>query len=168
MLAFLLWKMTHYGKTSQITILYIKYLQMVILDLSIAKLTYNKLLPLKGYVIVNLYLKSKLKNLKVHRLVAISFIPNPENKPQVNHIDGNKLNNRVSNLEWCTALENIKHAWTNNLHKNARKFDKTTILTIRKIKTEQKISNYKLAKEFGCDKNTIRDIVNNKTYKEYV
>lgn len=49
------------------------------------------------------------KNFSIHRLVAESFIPNPDSKPQVNHIDGNRLNNEVSNLEWCTASENQIH-----------------------------------------------------------
>lgn len=60
----------------------------------------------------------KQKIHKIHRLVAEAFIPNPENKPCVNHIDGNKLNNVVSNLEWCSVAENTKHSYANRLQKN--------------------------------------------------
>jgi len=62
----------------------------------------------KGYRVVKLKTK---KTIPIHRLVALAYIPNPENKPQVNHIDGNKENNNVYNLEWVTASENNKHAF---------------------------------------------------------
>lgn len=64
----------------------------------------------KGYQIVVLTIEGKQVTKRVHRIVAEHFIPNPENKPQVNHIDKNKENNDVSNLEWVTASENMLHA----------------------------------------------------------
>lgn len=71
-----------------------------------------------GYLRVTLYLESggKLRE-SIHRLVAKEFIPNPENKPYVNHKDGNKLNNHVDNLEWVSAKENAEHASNNGLLK---------------------------------------------------
>lgn len=59
---------------------------------------------------VTLYTEAGKKNMYVHRLVAMSWLPNPENKPEVNHIDGNPLNNRLENLEWCTKSENERHS----------------------------------------------------------
>lgn len=64
----------------------------------------------KGYLRVDLYDKNgNRKHFKIHRLVAKAFIPNPENKPQINHIDGNKQNNSITNLEWVTDAENKEH-----------------------------------------------------------
>ena len=72
-----------------------------------------------GYLVVTLRLDvCKRKTYKVHRLVAKTFIPNPERKPTVNHKDGNKLNNHVENLEWMTRSEQVQHAWDNGLIKN--------------------------------------------------
>lgn len=73
-----------------------------------------------GYGRTQLYKDKKYKNYNFHRVVAEVFIPNPDNKPFVNHINGNKLDNRVENLEWCTQSENIKHAWKNGLSKPRR------------------------------------------------
>lgn len=65
----------------------------------------------RGYYIVTLCVNGKLRYFSVHVLVARQFIPNPENLPQVNHKDGNRINNNVDNLEWCTAKQNARHSF---------------------------------------------------------
>ena len=70
-----------------------------------------------GYLCVHLHKNGKGYAKKVHRLVTAAFIPNPEGKTEVNHIDGNKTNNRVENLEWATHSENMHHAWETGLCK---------------------------------------------------
>lgn len=67
-----------------------------------------------GYSKLALYWNGKFNKYYIHRLVAIAFIPNPNNLPQVNHIDGNKLNNHVNNLEWVSIIENMSHFYKNN------------------------------------------------------
>lgn len=66
-----------------------------------------------GYILVNLRKNNNWYKRKVHRLLALAYLPNPNNKCDVNHIDGNKSNNNLSNLEWATRSENMKHAWNN-------------------------------------------------------
>ena len=84
-----------------------------------------------GYCVLNIITTNKeKKTMKAHRLIALTFIPNPENKPQVNHIDGNKQNNDVSNLEWVSRQENITHAWSTGLSTNEMNQGKGMILYI--------------------------------------
>ena len=73
----------------------------------------------KGYKRVLLTKENgKTVQIRVHRLIAQTFLPNPENKPEVNHKDGNKTNNAVSNLEWVTTKENVQHAIKTGLNNN--------------------------------------------------
>lgn len=119
-----------------------------------------------------------------HRLIAEAFIDNLDNKPQVNHKDGNKLNNAVSNLEWVTNSENSKHAYANGLtkitdeHLNKMRysigskralFTKTDARNIVHIyRNTPGISCKKIANAYGCNVTTIKRIVNGsqKVFKE--
>lgn len=74
-----------------------------------------------GYSRVCLFKNGKRYKPLVHKLIAITFIPNPENKPVINHKDGNKQNNCVDNLEWTTQSENVKHSYANGLQKPSDK-----------------------------------------------
>lgn len=68
-----------------------------------------------GYLMVGFFTKKERINVNVHRAMAETFVPNPKNLPYINHKDGNKMNNSIENLEWCTAKENTQHAHDNGL-----------------------------------------------------
>ena len=127
-----------------------------------------------GYCVVNLHsyrgAVKKMKQYRVHQLVAKAFIPNPEKKPIINHLDGNKENNHVSNLEWCTQSENMIHAYKNGLC-SRKKGVKTTKLTVDDVKEIRKryknknISQYQLSEDYSVTESTIRNVINKTSWK---
>lgn len=122
-----------------------------------------------GYL--QICLSNPRKTHKVHRLVAQAFIPNPENKPQVNHIDGNKLNNKVENLEWNTAHENNLHACRTGLNggakKNTSKLTEEQVIYIRNnYKAYDKYFGAKpLCNRFNISSSSLFKILNKTNYK---
>lgn len=120
--------------------------------------------------------KDTFKNCYVHRLMAEAFVPNPENKPVVNHKDGNKWNNNISNLEWVTHQENDIHAVSLGLKKvsgynryrvgkTARRFSSEEVDKIKEMYNSG-IPMKEIAKKMCCYDSTINNIIHGKTYKE--
>ncbi len=103
----------------------------------------------------------------VHRLVAQKYVPNPNNKPQVNHKDGNKLNNCVDNLEWVDNIENRKHAVENGLHLYGEKcsYSKLNKQQVNFIRNHKEISNVELAWLFNVERSTISSVKNYRSWK---
>lgn len=125
-----------------------------------------------GYACITLSKNLKTKNYFIHRLVAISFIPNPENKKQVNHKNGVKCCNVLSNLEWNTLSENRQHAYDSGLQKAPNGeghyksiFSKEDVLDIRRIGRTKTLTE--IAKIYNVDFRNISNILLYKTYKNY-
>lgn len=118
----------------------------------------------KGYLRIQLTNKEKYF---VHRLVASKYIPNPNNLPQVNHIDGNKLNNRASNLEWISNIDNRAHAIRTELHLCGDKcsWAKLTSDTVRLIRSDTIHTTKELSIIYNVSPATIRDIMSRRTWK---
>lgn len=124
----------------------------------------------QGYRYVNLSLLGKGKLIGVHRLVAIAFLNNPDNKKYVHHKDNNPSNNHVDNLEWCTQAENIGYSVAQGRFNQGTlslrsKFTEEDVVEIRKRISNKEISQCKLAKELGVTQNCISEIVNRQTWK---
>jgi hypothetical protein len=120
-----------------------------------------------GYLFVNITKKSKSFNKSVHRLVCETFLENQHNKKDVNHIDGNKLNNEIKNLEWCTRSENLIHAYNIGLkdrgekHYNA-KLTENQVLEIRSLNN---ISKTEIGIKYKVSRKCISKILNRQTWK---
>jgi hypothetical protein len=119
-----------------------------------------------GYPMLDLCKDGQIKRFLVHRLIAQTLLPNPNNKEQVNHINGNKLDNRLENLEWNTRSENQKHAIKIGLRsakgeKNSQcKITEQEVLYIRNSEEKGSI----LAKKLNISQTTISQIRNGKTW----
>ena len=136
---------------------------------------YKTCINRQGYrqVCVSLGSKSKLKIFKIHRAVAETFIDNPDNKPQINHIDGNKLNNNYSNLEWVTPKENSEHACRMGLMKKPdmkaiKKLTDEQVKYVREnyIPGDKEFGARALARKFNIHHKTMEYILNNETYAD--
>lgn len=110
-----------------------------------------KLSAWNNYKVIRLRSNGNEKTMYVHRLVAMTFIPNPSNKPMVNHIDGNKLNNNSENLEWCTKQENEIHAWTHGMKEKIRETSKRNLEIARQF-----IHNKKAIVQMDVDGNVVK------------
>lgn len=138
----------------------------------------NKLKQLKptlvnwGYLRIGLMIDGKQIPKLVHRLVGETFISNPENYPQINHKDGNKTNNHISNLEWCDNGHNQKHAYQIGLNKPTNgekhwhsKLTEQQVLEIRELYSTKNYTQKELGKKFGIRQFQISRIINNKLWK---
>lgn len=122
----------------------------------------------KGYMRIRLTDGQKASTLKVHRLVALAFIPNPNNFPEINHIDLVKSNNYYKNLEWCTGLYNMQHAAENDhvgkcwLGKKGKEHNKSIPILAIKISTGEERSfagGWEAARELGLRQGSIANVI---------
>lgn len=121
-----------------------------------------------GYLVVNLNYEGRNERWYVHRLVATTFIPNPDNKPEVNHLKGIRTDNRASELEWATTAENILHA-CRVLGSRIGSKHHLAILTESDIQPifdalTRGASQYEIAKTFGVSRGTIQKVVERRTW----
>jgi len=128
-----------------------------------------------GYKKIKLSKNGVQKTFLVHRLVAEAFIPNSENKSQVNHIDMNRGNNHVENLEWCTNKENCIHGLLNNKNRISISGSKNYLSKLNEVKVKEMrilskegMTDLQLSERFGVCRRTIWAIVRNKSWKHVI
>ena len=124
----------------------------------------------RGYYRVALWKDNKPYFKSIHRLVAQTFIENIASKPQVNHIDGDKSNNHFTNLEWCTAQENMEHSVINRISACGERNGKAKLKADDIPLIRERLNNKEPVKDIANDYNvsihTIYDIKNNKTWQD--
>jgi hypothetical protein len=124
-----------------------------------------------GYLKVNIWKNGKTKLTLVHRLVGECFIPNPENKPEINHWDGNRLNNHISNLFWSTRSENQKHSadilknYIGESNPNSTLTNDDVVWIKKNYKKEKKYTMKYIGEKFGVSAPTIHSVIHNKSFK---
>lgn len=125
-----------------------------------------------GYYHVCLFKNNKRKYKRISRLVAEHFIPNPENKPEVNHINGIKTDNYADNLEWVTCRENINHAHKNGLTNPAKgkdlpqtKLTKNDVLQIRSIYDQGLVTQKEIRDAWELSASNVHKIVHRKSWR---
>lgn len=123
------------------------------------------------YKMIRLSKDSKVYTVNIHRLIADAFIPNPQNKPQVNHINGVKTDNRIENLEWVTCSANIQHAYDNGLkkavngsrHYLSKLTDEIVSDIKRRIRNKEQIQS--ISNHYGVHQSSISKIKSGVTWK---
>lgn len=128
---------------------------------------------IKGYPAFHPCVGGKKRTVYIHRLLAMLFVPNPDNKPYVNHIDGRKDNNEISNLEWCTHKENMRHAFMTGLatypdvgpgeRSPSSKLRNEDVIEIKK-RIAMGEGNKSIARDFGVSPGTIGFIKTGETW----
>lgn len=121
----------------------------------------------KGYCYVTLSKNKKAKHFLLHRLVALSFLKNKENKPQINHKNGIKSDNTINNLEWCTAKENLEHAVKKGLNLKHSIYNYQSKLSLNDVDFIRKcnLTQKELKIKFNISQTSISKVLLNKTYK---
>lgn len=123
----------------------------------------------KGYNFIRLRVGGRAKTMLVHRVVALEHIPNPDNLPEINHLDGDKSNNATYNLEWTTGKKNVEHSVMTGLIKrgdkrpNAKLSDKQ-VVEMRYLREERKLTYYELGDLFNISYQSAHRVCNHLTY----
>ena len=117
----------------------------------------------RGYPVFSCYINGKMKLVTVHKCVATEFLPNPDNKREVNHIDGNKENNFIGNLEWVTPRQNMLHARKIGLHKSDG--DKPVLMILNGVVINKFRSASQAERETGISRSNICNVCNKRIIK---